>query len=161
MSKIKELLNDNASVLAFDIDGVLAVAEWGEHTHFALSDADWTKACENGINYYTEDKVSHKMQSFIAKKDRSRIFVITTVGDANEGEFKREFANKYYGIPRANVFYVSDDKDKGQMLLEIKRKFPHISDEKLIMIDDTVSILNDIMANTNFSTAHISSFLDI
>ena len=29
------------------------------------------------------------------------------------------------------------------------------------MIDDTVDILNEIMEKTDFSTAHISSFLDI
>ena len=36
-----------------------------------------------------------------------------------------------------------------------------IPDEKIIMIDDTPEILCDIQDNTNYSTAHISSFLDI
>ena len=161
MSKIKKLLNDNSCIIVFDIDGVLAVAEWGEHTHFALNDEDWTKACEKGINYYTEDKVSPKMQEFIKQKDNNKIFVITTAGCINEGELKKEFANKYYGILKENVYYVKNDKDKTEKLLDIKRKFPKLKDEKIIMVDDTMSILNDVMEKTNFSTAHISSFLDI
>jgi hypothetical protein len=28
-------------------------------------------------------------------------------------------------------------------------------------VDDSVSILNDVMDNTKFSTVHISSFLDL
>ena len=161
MSRIKELLNDNTSVLVFDIDGVLAVAEWGEHTHFALSDDEWTNACKNGTDFYTEDKVSAKMQDFISRKDLDKIFVITTANSRNEGEFKRRFANKFYKIPKENVYYVENNSEKVLKLAEIKRKFPNLLDEKIIMIDDTMSILNDVMEKTKFSTAHISSFLDI
>ena len=35
MSKIREIINDENSILVFDIDGVLATMEWGEYNHFA------------------------------------------------------------------------------------------------------------------------------
>ncbi|MBR6034392.1 MAG: hypothetical protein IKP28_06745 [Clostridia bacterium] len=161
MSKIKELLKDDTSILVFDIDGVLAVEEWGEHNHFALTDEEWTKACKSGINGYTEDRVSPRMKHFIEGKNKSNLYVITTVGDNNEGEFKKQFANRYYGIPLENVYHCQSDIDKTKILSKIKEKNPNVSDEKIIMIDDTTNILNNIMENTNFSTVHISSFLDI
>ena len=62
MSKIKDLLKENDTVLVFDIDGVLAVLEFGKFNHYELDDIEWSKATEAGISYYTEDKVSKKMQ---------------------------------------------------------------------------------------------------
>lgn len=161
MSRIKELIKDKDSVLVFDVDGVLALMEWGGYNHYELNDEDWAKECENGVNYYTEDKVSSKMQNFLKNKDMSRIYVITTVKNSNEGEFKREFVNKYYNIPKENVFYVEDNMKKLEKLEQIKQKYPELEDYKIVMIEDTVKILNAIMEKTNYSTAHISSFLDI
>ena len=161
MSKIKDLLNDEESVLVFDIDGVLAVLEFGEYNHFNDSDEEWFENCSKGINSYTEDKVIPAIQNFLKNKDMNRIYVVTAIGHINEWDFKKEFANKYYNIPKENVFYVKKDSEKKEKLLEIKKKYPELEDYKILMIDDTVSILNDIMENTNFSTVHISSFLDI
>lgn len=161
MSKIKELIKDKNSILVFDIDGVLAIMEWGKYNHFTDKDEEWNLLCDNGINTYTEDKVSKKMQSFLKEKDMNNIYVITVVGTKNECEFKKEFSKKYYNIPEENVYCVKSNKNKIEKLKEIKNKYPEVEDYKIIMIDDTVEILNDIMENTNFSTAHISSFLDI
>lgn len=161
MSKIKELLMDEKNVLVFDIDGVLALMELGDHNHYSLNDEDWTKACEDGINYYDESIVSKKMQEFLKTRDMSRIYVITAVGNNNEGEFKREYANKYYNIPKENVFFVSRNIEKTEQLKKIKEKYPELENYRIVMVDDTVKILDHIMNNTEFSTVHISSFLDI
>ena len=52
MSRIKELLKDNNSVLVFDVDGVLAVLEFGERNHFGLNDEEWIKH-ENAVKLQT------------------------------------------------------------------------------------------------------------
>ena len=161
MSKIKSLLKDKESVLVFDIDGVLAVIEFGEHTHFRLNDDDWNKQILEGNNFYTEDKVSKKMQDFLKTKDMKKVYVITKCFNEKEGIFKKDYANTYYNIPKENVYYVKSKKDKLNKIKEIKSNYPNIEDEKVIMIDDTVEVLNDVMENSNFSTCHISSFLDI
>lgn len=161
MAKIKELLKDNNSVLVFDVDGVLAVMEWGTYNHFDLNDDEWTKECAEGVNTYTEDKVCKKIKEFLRDKDMNRIYVITRVGNNNEGEFKREFVNTYYNIPKENVYYVEDNAEKKNVLFKIKEDYPELENSKIVMIEDTVDVLNDIMENTNFSTVHISSFLDI
>ena len=161
MSKIKDLLNDNKSILVFDVDGVLALLEFGERRHYALDDNSWEKANQEGINFYNEDKVSKKMQKFLNKKDKARIYVITTIGGNNEGLFKQEFVNKYYSVLKDHVYFVDKNRDKTNILIKIRNMHKDVDDENIIMIDDTVEILNDVMEKTNFSTAHISSFLDI
>lgn len=160
MNKIKELLNDNESILVFDIDGVLATMEFGTHNHF-MTDAEWDTVISNNINTYTEDKVSKKMQNFLEKKDKNKVYVITKVNGENETNQKKIYANKYYGIYKENVIGVKNDSDKVNELINIKKQFKETNDENIIMIDDTVEILNDVMEKTNFSTAHISSFLDM
>lgn len=160
MSKIKELLNDKDSILVFDIDGVLAKMEFGENTHF-MDEDEWNRLVGEDINFYTEDKVSKKFQKFLEKKDKNRLYVITKIGKDNELLQKKEYANKYYNIPKENVYGVKKDSDKVQEIISIKEKYNNLDDKKIIMIDDTVQILNEIMEHTSFSTAHISSFLDM
>ena len=78
MSRIKELLKDGNSILVFDVDGVLALLEFGERTHYEMNDELWKQANELGVNYYTEEKVSKKMQNFLKDKNMNNIYVITT-----------------------------------------------------------------------------------
>ncbi len=160
MSKIKELINDKESILVFDVDGVLAVMEFGSRFHF-MPDEEWNETLESDINVYTEDKVSSKMQAFLSDRDMNNIYVITKISDKNESNHKIKYASKYYNIPEENIYFVREDLEKADKLLEIKKRNNNVADEKIIMIDDTVDILNDVMKKTNFSTAHISSFLDI
>ena len=160
MSKIRELLNDKEAVLVFDVDGVLAPLEWGEYNHFGEDDATWDKMYQTKSTFYTEEFVSKKMQDFLKDKDKSRIYVITKVFNENESEDKRNFVSKYYGIPRDHLYGVRDNMEKMEILKKIKSFYPDLPDYKLAMIDDTVTILTHIMDNTNFSTIHISSFLE-
>ncbi len=161
MSRIKELLKSDDSILVFDIDGVLALLEFGEYRHYELDDRSWDIKVEAGENFYTEDKVSKKMQAFLKTKDKSKVYVITTVGSNNEYIFKKDFVKKYYDIEAENVYFVEKNIDKLDKLCEIKNKNKDVDNYKIVMIDDTVDILNYIMDNSDFSTVHISSFLDI
>ena len=160
MSKIKELLNDNESILVFDVDGVLAIMEFGEYNHFIDEDT-WNKNLGQNINVYTEDKVSKKMQKFLESKDMDRIYVITKVNDKNEINHKTSFVQKYYNIKPKNIYTVNTEKEKINEIKKIKEKYQNLEDRKIVMIDDTTEILTNIMENTKFSTVHISSFLDI
>lgn len=161
MSKIKELLNDKKSILVFDVDGVLALMEFGERNHYYACDEEWDKEVDNGLNLYTKDKVSKKMQDFLKDKDMNQIYVITTIGVNKEGECKKEYLKKYYNIIEDHVHFVNKNRDKTSELIKIRNENKNVGDEHIIMIDDTTDILSDIQDNTNFSTAHISSFLDI
>jgi hypothetical protein len=60
-----------------------------------------------------------------------------------------------------NVYWVRKETEKKEKLQEIKSFYKDLPDYKLVMIDDSVTILSDVMDNTGFSTMHISSFLDV
>ena len=89
---------------------------------FVMNDELWNEANAKGINYYTKEKVSKKMQKVLKNKNMDNIYVITTVGNNNEGEFKREYVNKYYKIKKENVIYVNDNSEKTACLINIRKK---------------------------------------
>lgn len=160
MSEINKIINDKDSILVFDVDGVLAKLEFGKYNHF-LDDEEWEYANNNGINYYDEEKVIRKMQKFLSTRNMNNIYVATVASGEGEGNNKIEYLEKYYNIKKENVYYVPSNNDKLEVLLKIKEKYPEISPRNIVLIDDTVEILNDVMNNSEFITAHISSFIDL
>lgn len=160
MSRVKELLNSDDSILVFDVDGVLAVMEFDEYNHF-MPEEKWNEVVKSDYNVYKECRVSKKIQDFLKTKDKNKIYVVTKINDENEEEHKKEYVNKYYGILKENLYCVKSDYDKADALKKIKEKYEDVEDFKLIMIDDSVTVLDDVMQKTNFSTVHVSSLLDI
>ena len=161
MSKIRELLNDPDSVLVFDVDGVLAVMEWGEYNHYGEDDETWTGMQGEGIFLYTEKYVVSKMQSFLKDRDMNHVYSISKVFTDYEFADKQQFLETYYKIKKENVFAVRSNEDKVTILKQIKQRYPNLDNHHLIMIDDTTEVLTMVMDNTPFSTAHVSSFLDM
>ena len=49
LSKVRELLNDPESVIVWDVDGVLALLEWGEYNHYDDDDETWTNKQKEGV----------------------------------------------------------------------------------------------------------------
>ena len=145
MSKIREILNDKNSVLVFDVDGVLAIMEWGEYNHYEQIDEAWSNMYSEGTFFYTERYVSKRMQNFLKDKDMSRIYVISKVYNEHELEDKKVFLEKYYNIDRNHVYAVKDNKEKVELLNGIKNSHPDVDDHHLVMIDDTVEVLTSVM----------------
>lgn len=160
MSKIKEIINDSNSVLAFDVDGVLAIMEFSVYNHF-LSDEEWDRYVLENVNVYTDDKVSSKMRDFISKRNMDNIYVISKINGENEINHKIDFLTRNYGIYKDHIYTVLKDEEKKDKLKEISLKYPDLDSHMIVMVDDTHTVLTDIMNNTSFTTAHISSFLDI
>lgn len=160
MSEIQNIINNKDSILVFDVDGVLAKLEFGKYNHF-MDDVEWADANKNGINCYDESKVIKKMQDFIRTRNMDNIYVATVASGEGEGNNKIEYLEKYYNIKKENVYYVPSNNDKLEVLLKIKEKYPEVSPRNIVLIDDTVEILNDVMNNSEFITAHISSFIDL
>ena len=161
MTKIKELIDSNDSVLVFDMDGVLAKLEFGEYTHYDMDDTKWAQAYENGGTFYSEDKVIKRMQKYLSKKDMNNIYVLSKAYNENEHKDKIHFLTTYYNIKEENIFFVLENRDKIDVLNKIKANHPELEDYKIAMVEDTVEILDDVMARTKYSTIHISSFIDL
>ena len=161
MSKIKQLLLEKDNVLVMDVDGVLALQEWGEYNHFDLSDEEWSIMANKEKHFYGENLVSRRMQDYLSDKDPNLLFVISKAYTENEDESKVYFCHEYYWIPEDHIFFVRSDAEKVEVFKKIVAMFPNLPKHKIIMIEDTVSILNDIKEQTDCSTVHISSFLDL
>ena len=158
MSKIKEVLENKNSVIAFDVDGVLAPIEYGEYNHYYANDEEWAEEIEKGTDFYKDVRSVKVLKDFISTKNINNIYVITKVMNEKEFNDKLKFLNKNYGILEDNCFMVYDDKDKLTKLDEINNKL-NIDDRLIVMVDDTVSVLNHIMENSKYTTVHISTFL--
>ena len=159
MSKIKELLESDKTVYFFDVDGVLAPLEYGEYNHYLLNDEDWAEAIKSN-NMYSNIRPFKTFQKFISNKDVKRVFVISKVNNYEEWNCKIDYCNKNYGILKNHVFGVDKNEDKVKKMMEIKQSFPELEDKYFVMVEDTVDVLNDIMNNSQFSTIHVSSFME-
>ena len=161
MTKIKELLKDQNTVLVFDMDGVLSTLEFGLYNHYEMTDEEWTEANKEEVNYYTDDKVIKKIQDYLKNRDMHNVYVISKSYTPNESKCKVDFLTKNYNILKDNIYFVNENDEKVDILKSIKEKYPEKEDYQIAMVEDTVDILNDIMAKTNFATIHISSFIDL
>ena len=158
-SKIKQLFLDDQTVYVLDVDGVLAKIEYGEYNHYCYDDELWAKMIlEN--DYYANVLPIKTMQNFLKDKDKKRVYVVTKVMNDEEFNQKIAFLTKHYQIIPSHIKKVINDEDKLQAMIEIKKDYPNLEDKSLVMIDDTINVLNNIMDNSHFSTVHISSFLD-
>lgn len=161
MTKIKELLKDQDTVLVFDMDGVLSTLEFGEYNHYEMTDEEWAEANREEVNYYTDDKVIKKIQDYLKVRDMNNVYVISKSYTPNESKCKVDFLTKNYNILKDNIYFVNENEEKVDILKSIKEKYPEKKDYQIAMVEDTVDVLNDIMAKTNFATIHISSFIDL
>lgn len=158
MSKIKEILESKNSVIVFDVDGVLAPLEYGEYNHYYANDEEWAEEIERGTDFYDDVRVIKTMKDFIDTKNINNIYVITKAMNEKEFECKIRFLSKNYGILKDNCYMVYKDNEKLNRLDEIRDK-TNIDDRLIVMVEDTVSILNHIMENSKYTTVHISTFL--
>lgn len=158
-SKIQDLLKDEKSILVFDVDGVLAPIEYGEYNHYCFDDEEWARQLERGVDFYSKVKPIKTMQKFLKDKNMDNIYVITLVMNNQEFLQKLTFLRKNYNIKEDNCYMVFKDRDKLLLLNEIKEKYPDLEDKYIVFIEDTVSNLSYVMENSNYSTVHISSFM--
>jgi hypothetical protein len=159
MSKIQDLINDNDTILVFDVDGSLAKMEYGEYNHFALDDDSWTELLETGESFYDDSQAIPSMVDYIKTKDINNIYVCSKSYSANEDNMKIRFLTSAYGILSDHIYFVKDNLEKLNILNIIKEKNPNIENNHIAMIDDSVEVLNNIKEHSNYATIHISSFM--
>ena len=158
-SKIKELCESNKTIYFFDVDGVLAPLELGEYNHYYYDDEKWNEMLQT-TDFYDKMRPNKTIQKFLETKDMSKVYVITKGYNDVELQQKIHFCFKNYGILNDHVFLVHHDDEKLDIIKQVQKEYPDLESKYFVMIDDTVSVLNHVMENSNFSTVHISSFFD-
>ena len=159
ISKIKELMLEQESVVVFDIDGVLFPYEFGEYNHNFSPDSKWQEYLKSNRPYEHMRPLTSLQKWMIRKDNNKNLFVCSVASGKDEREQKKKAVMSNYPIQEDNFYFVDSKKEKLEALKKIQSLYPGLEDKKIIMVDDSIDVLTYIQENSNYSTAHISTFL--
>ena len=155
-NSVKHLLEPDI-ITIFDCDGVLAIYEIGEHRHLGCTNDKWPEYVKENRPYDTVMPVP-QMQAFIRDKGIDNSYVCTRVASEAEKEQKLEFIYREYGIPFDHICFVNSTDEKIEYMREIANERCGGNEEKVALVEDTVTTIDAIYETSNFLTVHISSF---
>ena len=153
-SRLLDLMRQPETAVVFDIDGVLAVYEFGDVCHAAAPDGSWEEYVVSN-NPYASIPPAPALQRFIAQRDPSRLFACS-VAEPYEEEGKRNFVLRNYAIAPKNIRMVAS-KDEKVAFLEHVAESLGISRTQVVLVEDTVKTLDAAQAQ-GFTTCHVSTF---
>lgn len=154
MSKILNYLARDDIIVAFDVDGVLCPYEFGDLKHNACRDEEWEDFVVRN-KPYNKFKAVPQIKSFIQKKETDRVFVCS-VAEPLEEKNKRDFLMREYGIFGQHIKFVRNGKAKFKFLQTLVTAGKN--ENQIALVENTVSILNEVAEQSNFITVHVSSF---
>ena len=156
MSAMLDYLAEDDTLVVFDIDGVLAVYEFGL-SHSACPDEQWQDYIAEHDPYATMRPV-RQLQRFIELKDPSRVYACS-VAAPYEADCKRAFVKRNYAIPEDQVLIVENKQGKFDALRGLQEA-SGLPQRKIALVEDTVKTLNMVYEQSDFTTVHVSSFFD-
>lgn len=156
---LNDILEDSRTIYVFDIDGTLSRFAYGKRNHSVCRSEEWSSQ-SNYSNLYQHVPSIRSMQRFIGMLDKEKVFINSKAESRKEVLEKIEFCEKHYNIKQSNMYFaLESNEEKLEILNKIKEK-TGVDEEYIILVDDNVAILDYIYENSNFTTVHISYFLD-
>ena len=156
MTKVIDYLLDPETVIVFDIDGVLAVYEFGDLCHSACPDEDWKTYVLKNDPYKSIPAVP-QIQDLLRRKGTERVYACSVAGDYEEPG-KRAFVERNYQIPGDHLRIVSDKTQKIAYLAELRDKL-QVPEKRIALVEDTLKTLDLAMEAGDYVTVHISSLM--
>lgn len=154
MSKLIDYLLEPETAVVFDIDGVLAVYEFGELSHSACPDDEW-ESYVRAHDPYASSRPVAEIREFVRRKGPERVFACSVAADF-EATGKRDFVLANYPIAPDHVRIVGDKADKLGFLDDVARVHA-LPRRRVALVEDTVSTL-DMAYGQGFTTVHVTSF---
>ena len=154
MSQMLDYLSEDETAVVFDIDGVLAVYEFGL-SHNACPDEEWERYIRENDPYAGMAPVE-QFRRFIERKRPDRVFACSVAGEF-EDECKRRFVLDNYAIPEDNIYLVDSKDKKLDVLYKVQERLG-LPQRRVALVEDTVKTLNHVYDNSSFTTVHVSSF---
>ena len=157
MTKLMEYLLEPQTVVVFDIDGVLAVYEFGDLSHSAGPDEDW----EDYVRTHDPNASSRpvpQIQRFIKDKGIDHVWACSQASDV-EAPGKRAFVTRCYELAPSHVVTVAQKAEKVGFLRQLAQKLESPA-RRVAIVVDTVKTLDLIGQETDCVTVHVSSFFD-
>ena len=155
MSKVLDYMMEPQTAVVFDVDGVLAVYEFGELCHSAAPDGDW-EAYVRTNDPYASVPAAPPIQRFVQRKGAERVYACSVACDY-EAAGKAAFVERNYGIDPSHVQVVASKGDKVDYLRRIADELG-LEPARVVLVEDTVKTL-DLAMEAGFTTVHVSSFL--
>lgn len=157
MSQILDYLLEPETAVVFDIDGVLAVYEFGELCHSACPDDEWESYVRTHDPYATSRPV-RQIQRFVREKGPERVWACSQASEF-EAKGKRDFVLRNYDIAPDHVAIVPDKAAKVDFLRQLARGLG-VEERRVALVEDTVKTLDLVCASSDCTTVHVSSFFD-
>ena len=156
--KMMDYLLEKETITVFDIDGVLAVYEFGDCRH-GVDDKTWEDSFAEDNNLYTQAAPIPKLQEFVKRKGTDNVYVCSQAS-LHEQKPKLDFVKDNYGIPEDHVFFVVNKTEKVNVLRLLKES-RNVQECRIALVEDTVKTLDSILQCGDYVTVHISSFFDV
>lgn len=159
-SPILELMSRPDTITVFDIDGVLAIYEFGSEErpgHSACCDEDWETFVRDNDPYRNARPIP-AIQRFIDAKvavDPDCVWACSVAEDYEEAG-KSAFVSRHYAIPEDHITMVRKKDDKIAFLEYLAIRFG-IDRRSIVLVEDTTKTL-DAADAAGFATCHVTSF---
>lgn len=162
--KIVETLKNG--IVFFDFDGVLVKYPLYGTKNGINPNEKWIEHCV--ITGYNENIIgkSEPMQvivEIIQQLDKGRVYVLSATESSFEQNIKLKYLDKYFpDIRKENVIFVARSEYKKIILGAIyksKLSLQGFEEQDVIMVEDTLSVIEDIERNTNFRCFHITALI--
>ncbi|WP_130812866.1 hypothetical protein [Olsenella sp. Marseille-P4559] len=157
MTRLMDYLLEPQTAVVFDIDGVLAIYEFGELSHSACPDEDWEDYVRTHDPYASSRPVP-QIQRFIADKGADHVWACSQASDF-ETLGKRAFVTRCYELDPSHVVTVTQKAEKVEFLRRLARELG-IPERRVAIVEDTVKTLDLVDQETGCVTVHVSSFFD-
>ena len=144
--------------LFFDMDGVLAPQLYLPRTNGEIDFVNSNYFENLPVLEYTSYKIHDLI--FFHELDISKIYILSATPNSIVAEEKKLWLEKHYGfIPKENIFFVNQGMYKAEMFRDLA-KYLKLKPETMCLVDDTMSIVEDVRVKYKMDSIHISHFLN-
>lgn len=157
-SNLQELLKKD-KVVVFDIDGTLLKYEFGDGIHTACNNNVWEQFVIENEPYKHVSGVQ-VFKEFINDKLAAggAVYVCSRSEEYEKEQKKEAVLREYSNIPPENIIFVASKKDKLEAVRSIA-KIRGVSENNMVIVDDSVDTLDYIYENSAIMTVHITTFM--
>ena len=146
-------------VVFFDIDGVLVDYHFGINKINVVPDSEYIEYCKHN-DVYENARPLKTMQTLINKLNPDNVYVLSVSFSEPECNYKKAFIKRNYPtIHSQNIMFTLHKENKISLMLYVRDKL-RIRDEDMVIVDDSVDILDNVEKNSEINCYHISSFIE-
>ena len=158
-----ELFGTEPELVFFDFDGVLSKYQTMESSVGIYPESDWVRWCIEVDDVFKHGGPSKTMQEVVSTLGTNRVAVLSVAETSFEQKQKLEVLKEHYPEFDENaVYFVAKSEYKKMVIQSIYNKHYKYKchESKIFVVEDSLSVIEDIETNSKFKCKHISYFMD-